>query len=259
MRPHAVRLPRHATCLRLTHGLQAEWSRQCAVAARTVRSPIPPLLQDAPPPPSPPLADLPAVVQMGRTALHVAAHAGRLEVCEFLLLMGACADTETNVSRGPVIARGGGAAWGRAGGCWVAQCGPLAARVSYAHGAWSYPVRQRQQQQQGRTRGGERVGVAMGPRAHDRFIRHRALPDCGCCAPWNCWVGLQTGETALMNAMEEGHTEVAITIRVRTLPRRTPRTRPSFVALAHDGPSLLCGSRALAWACRGCGVKSSTL
>ncbi len=35
--------------------------------------------------------------QLGRSALHIAAHSGRLETCEFLLLNGACADTETNV------------------------------------------------------------------------------------------------------------------------------------------------------------------
>ena len=36
--------------------------------------------------------------------------------------------------------------------------------------------------------------------------------------------GLQTGETALMTAMEEGHTEVAITIRVSDQHLATPLT-----------------------------------
>ena len=97
------------------------------------------------------------VSQLGRSALHLAAHAGRLETCEFLLLNGACADTETNV------------------GDWVRVC-DCRPRCSAAA-----------------------VRTPVPPVARLLLLAYV----------------LQTGETALMTAMEEGHTEVAITIRVR--------------------------------------------
>jgi hypothetical protein len=36
-------------------------------------------------------------VQVGRTALHIAALNGVVDLCEFLILNGSCADVETNV------------------------------------------------------------------------------------------------------------------------------------------------------------------